>query len=251
MLKDDGTRRVVRVGDVVVRPGESTSSSVQGFLVHLHARGFTDCPRPLGLTEDGREMESVVPGEPTTKPWPAPLLSGDCLGTLGELVRRMHDAAEGFRPVGWEWKRDGHRDVGEGEIVLHGDLRPSNLMFTDGAPSAIVDFEYANPGDPRSDLAVMGFHVAPMRTDDWCRAAGFDSAPDRRARLAALVEGYGRWSPAEMVDVAVSYLDEESDRIRTRGALGHQPWQDLATGGHIGTIATMRAWIVEHRDLLC
>ena len=59
----DGGRRVVRLGDRVLRPTYPSSRSVHGLLAHLEWVGFDGAPRFLGIEPDGREALSYIPGD--------------------------------------------------------------------------------------------------------------------------------------------------------------------------------------------
>src|SRR5919204_6286210 len=92
LVKFVGALNVVeRVGDTVRRPTGPWSPAVHALLRHLDGCG---APRFLGIDDDGREILDFVDGTPG-KPGP----SGDEVPfELGRLLRRIHDAQEGFVP---------------------------------------------------------------------------------------------------------------------------------------------------------
>jgi aminoglycoside phosphotransferase (APT) family kinase protein len=58
----------------------------------------------------------------------------DQLRAVFDLLRRYHDAFEG-------------------EVICHGDFGPWNLVWRDGMPVGLIDFDFAHRGDPSEDVA--------------------------------------------------------------------------------------------------
>lgn len=152
-LAVDGVTHVVRVGDTVRRPARPFTATVQGYLEHLHSRGFTDAPTPLGYDEQGREVLSYVPGEVPLEPLPDWATEPHVLVALARLVRRLHDAARDWTPpphAVWGSIPGAHPagvvplfDVPE--LVSHQDYCPGNVVFRDRLPAALIDFDLARP----------------------------------------------------------------------------------------------------------
>ena len=85
---------------------------------------------------------------------PMPALVGEkgCFG-IGRFFRRLHDAQEGFvapEPPVWQV---GIRALLPGEVVLHGDLGPTNLLFQEGEVVGLIDWDMDYPGWGVTDLA--------------------------------------------------------------------------------------------------
>ena len=94
-------------------------------LVWYEKVGFDGAPRFLGYDEVGREIVSFVEGEPGFAPVPS---SDEVIVGVGGLLRRAHDAQKGmFAPPN--------------QVVAHMDLFWTNLIFRDGAPLALIDWE--------------------------------------------------------------------------------------------------------------
>jgi hypothetical protein len=81
----------------VRRPLRPFSLTVQAYLAHLHAAGFTGAPLPLGVDEQGREVLSFVPGEVHRHPLPQ-AAGDDVLAAQDRLIRALHQASAGWVP---------------------------------------------------------------------------------------------------------------------------------------------------------
>ena len=138
---------VVRVGDTVRRPPEPRG--VQALLRWYEQVGFDGAPRFLGVDEQGREVLSFVEGEPAFAPVPC---SDEVVAAIGRLLRRAHDAQAGFAPpadAGWL-----QRAEGQPEVVGHLDLFWTNVVFRDGLPAALIDWEIAAPAPRTLEVAL-------------------------------------------------------------------------------------------------
>jgi hypothetical protein len=81
------------------------------------------------------------------------------------------------------------------------------------------------------------------------RPVGFDSPPNRRARLAAFSRGFGA-SAVVLVDAALRAQTAEIERISRLGQAGVEPW---ATFGRRGLEAQARLeleWLVANAGAL-
>ena len=178
---------IVRVGDSVRRPLGGWSSAVHALLRHFELVGFDGAPRFLGIDDQGREILSYAEGEPGIAPVPA---GDDVVFSIGALLRRMHDAQEGFaRPLGAAWQTM----VGApraGEVICHNDLFWPNLIFRAGEVAALIDWDLASPAPRLHDVASAARFWAPLRPDEQAEAWGLPTER-RRERLRALSEGYG------------------------------------------------------------
>jgi hypothetical protein len=128
------TSGVVRVGGTVRRPTGEHSSFVHDLLLHFEASGVDGVPRYLGLDEHGREILTFVAGDTTTefkeRDW-----SLEQITAAARLLRRLHDATAGTAIAGGA------------EVVCHNDFTPMNVVFADGLPVGVFDFDQARPGE--------------------------------------------------------------------------------------------------------
>lgn len=167
---------VVRVGDTVRRPPERPE--VVALLQWYGQVGFDGAPTYCGVDELGREMLSYVEGEPGFAPVPS---SDEVVAGIGQLLRRSHDAQAGFaRPRGWE----------DGEVIIHGDLYWTNVVFRAGLPVALIDWEMAKPGTRVLEVALAATWWAGIRIDGQLVEWGI-SLDRRGERLRLLCDAYG------------------------------------------------------------
>lgn len=174
---------VHRVGDTVRKPARPTTASTQALLRHLEEVGFDGAPRALGTDDTGREVLSYVEGDAVTAPAPWWGLTDAALRSVGELLRRFHEAAAGFDPAPFEWS---HPVPGNG--IAHNDPNLDNVVFRDGRAVALIDFDLAGPGEQLWDVAAAARLWVPLRDP----ADVTDSRRGRTwARLRAFADAYG------------------------------------------------------------
>ncbi len=235
------TGRVVKVGETVRRESGPWTATVHALLAHLVAQRFP-CPRPLGLDDRGREMLSFLPGRASNWPWPPALLATEGAAKVGAFLRDYHDAVTGFAPPAPALWRQGPQALKPGQIVLHGDFGPHNLIWDGAEICGLIDFELARPGDPMEDAGFAVVRAAQLRPDAQTRSPGFVSPPDRAARLAAFAEGYG-CARSDLVDAARRAQQAEVERIVRFGGAGLEPWATFQRRGVEGLARQELAWI--------
>ena len=228
--------RVFKVGDTVRRPVGAWTPTIHALLTHLQSKGFP-CPKPLGLDVQRREVLSYLPGTCSSDPWPRALLATSGARQVGAMLRAYHDAVADFVPPEPPIWRHGPQALASGEIVVHGDFGPHNLIWSDDKLSGVIDFDIARPGRPEQDMVFAAVRAAHLRPDETATAIGFDSIPDRRSRLEAFAEGYGT-SAAEILERAYAVREAELKRIERLGGAGIEPWATFVSRG----LNTWLAW---------
>ncbi len=209
-LASEGVTHVVRVGQTVRRPLRPFTPTIQAYLAYVRSRGFTACPEPLGYDDEGREVLSYVAGDVPVEPLPAYATTRKALERLGALIRRLHDAADAWpSPADATWGGiPGVRPAGlvslfdEPELVSHMDYCPGNVVFDDGLPAALIDFDLARPTTRIADLANALYWWAPF-LDPLDRAPSLVDA-DVPARVRAFADAYGMTADqrAQVIPVA-------------------------------------------------
>ncbi len=186
----------MRIGDTVRRPLRPFSLTVQAFLAHLHAQGFDGAPTPMGVDAEGREVLSFVAGDVPREPLPDAACSDEVLVALARLIRRLHDAAQGWEPpadaVWGSILGSVHPEVKPlfttPELVSHRDYCPGNVVFRDGLPAALIDFDLARPTTRLYDIANALYWWAQL-LDPLDRAPALRDA-DVPARVALFADAY-------------------------------------------------------------
>lgn len=197
-LAGDGvTPGIVRIGGTVRRPVRPFTRTVQAYLAHLHHAGFTAAPVPLGTDDQGREVLSFVEGDVPREPLPAKTAGDDVLAALARLIRALHAASAGWTPppdaVWGSIPGTGTAALppvdGKPELVSHRDYCPGNVVFRDGLPAALIDFDLAKPTTRLYDIANALWWWAPLR-DPHDRAPAFADL-DIPHRAAVFADAYG------------------------------------------------------------
>ena len=187
---------VVRVGDTVRRPPIFATPLMRAVLVHLEEIGFDAAPRWLGLDDQGRDVLSFIEGD-TFGDCRAIVWSDEQLAASARLLRRYHDALAGS-PL-----------AGDQEVVCHGDFGPWNLIWRDGLPVCVIDFDTTRPGPRVNDVGYalwkhLNLGLVELATDEQAR----------RARI--FVGAYG----TEFGIAAAIGLAQEQAEVRFTALLG-------------------------------
>lgn len=184
----DSDRRVLRAGDTVRRPIGYWTPAVHALLNHLESVGFEDVPRVVGVDEES-EVVTFVEGQTPTRgasDW-SEWAGEEILFSVGALLRRYHDAAASFDPPAWaRWQATSGPT--SGKLVCHNDLYPGNVVFRDGAPVGIIDFDFAHPADPLWDVVVAAWHWVPLSVELMGEQVPESAWP---LRLRLFLDGYG------------------------------------------------------------
>ncbi len=214
-----GERAIRIVDGVVHRPSKPWTPTVQSLLAHLHGQGLPVL-EPLGY-DTTQECVRLVEGEAGAEDWPH-RLSLDGVRSAGALLRDVHDATADWQPPAdavWSVPHGG------GAVICHGDPKPANLAWRDGRAVGLFDWDGARPGDRLDDAAYALIWFTPFEADPAeLRRRGFSiEAADRRARIAALLDGYGWQGTFDVIDEVIRRRGQAIDEVEWLGAQGHQP----------------------------
>lgn len=243
------------MGSTVRRPVRPFTATVQAYLGHLHRRGFRDAPEAFGYDGRGREVLSYVAGDVPVQPLPDWATGVDTLVALGRLIRRLHDAAEGWVPPGDAvWGRiPGRPSAGvvplfdQPELVSHMDYCPGNVVFRDGLPAALIDFDLAKPTTRVVDLVNAMTWWAPI-AHPCDRPPGLADV-DVASRLRVLADAYGM-TGAQRRDVVPTAVRMASNAVLgMRAAAEADPvflrwWQE----GLVDSLPRRVAWLRSEVD---
>src|SRR5580704_145160 len=177
------TPGVVRVGDTVRRPLNTSSERIHRLLVHFENRGFDGAPRFLGIDQRGREILSFIDG--FAPPHNGFRLSEEGVRAGARLIRRVHDLTEGTEFAAGS------------EVACHPNLSQPNFIFRDMIPVAIIDWDMTLPGTRLVNFA--GFLWAFVHPAVY----GEGEPAARMLRVAA--DAY-RWSGPGLVDAMLTIV---------------------------------------------
>lgn len=230
---------IVRVGDTVRRATTKYSPIVHRFLKHLEAQGFEHSPRFLGLDSKRRETLSFMPG---SSEFPMDLWKNDkVLVASAKILRKFHDVSAKFGELEsdeWAFTYKGEKP---NEVICHNDFAPYNLIFNDGIPTAVIDFDLCGPGPRLRDLAYLTYWLVPLssRSDDMGHFSEHDLISGS-GRIRAICQAYGTDDYVGLLDMVLDVLNHMGDyeaavkmigqksacRLKNDGNMAH--WQKEA-----------------------
>jgi Ser/Thr protein kinase RdoA (MazF antagonist) len=198
----------VRVGDTVRRAAGPWTPTIHALLRHLRASGLSMVPEPLGIDEQGREIISLLPGPVATYP-------------LADYVLAERPDAV------WQWQA--HEPA---EVICHNDFAPYNLMFEDGEPTGVIDFDLASPGPRVWDMAYTAYRFVPLTAPENPDVAHpGDAEMQRRLSVFTSAYSYARVTPADVAAAAIANLRELVDFIVTSAEAGDAAQQVVLARG--------------------
>lgn len=211
---------VVRIGSTTRRPVRPSSPLMRDVLAHLQRSGFEAAPRWLGVDEHGRDILSWIEGDTFTE-------RSKLHPYIGDSAERILFADEQIAAAMRLLRR--YHDTFDAEVVCHGDYGPWNLVWRDGMPVGVIDFDDLHVDDASNDVAYAlrmfvsyGFAAAPP--DDLVRRT--------RSALAA----YG--STFDVPSILAQEYDAAEERCRRNG------WHR-----QLARLPVERAWLAANREL--
>ncbi|WP_234044854.1 aminoglycoside phosphotransferase family protein [Streptomyces adelaidensis] len=181
---------VFRRGELVERPAPRNARDLHAYLLELKEHGFDAAPAPVGLTADGHEQLTFIPGDVALPPFPDWAMTSSALESVGSLLRRLHETSAAVAvDTRAEWSPD-LADPEGGTMLCHNDVCPDNVVFRDGRAAALIDFDLAAPGRALWDIAMTARYWVPM-LDPESAAALYPSGLDAAERLRILADSYG------------------------------------------------------------
>ena len=216
----------VKIGDTVHRRAGPWTPAVHALLAHLHRVGFAAVPKPLGMDEQGRAVQSFLPGE-VHGGWPEPLPAWifedeTTLITAAKLLRRYHDALAGFIPPAearWRFVAPGVH-----EVICHNDWSPSNALFRGHTPVGMLDWDSAGPGGRAWDVASSAFWWVPLNPRT--TPPGLEA---KAARFTRYCTAYGDGVEKQIVfDTLLEQLLVQADFVQREADAGDPGYSKLA-----------------------
>jgi Phosphotransferase enzyme family len=224
-----GMNTVRRVGPHVIRPLGSQSPSVHRLLRYVRANGFMEGPDVVDVDGfAGTETLSYLEGETTNSPLADAFRTDDALTSAAQLLRRFHDATEGFEAhPGDRWFLPPQHPV---EVMCHGDFAPYNCVVNAGAVTGVFDFDIAHPGPRLWDIGYAAYRWAPVSTAS--DSHGFGTPAEQRRRLRLFCDAYGINDILGVVVGAQQRLSLLVETIRSLANDGHAAFGQHIAEGH-------------------
>ena len=257
VLSGGNTGLVVRVGDTVRRQRGHWTPAVHALLDHLEAVGFDGAPRALGTDAQGRDVTAYVPGVVGTL-GPGVLSpqfrTVEACRAIGAWLRAFHDAQAGFEPdPALPWRMVPGRRLEEGEVVVHQDVGTYNTVLRADGTFAVIDFDFAAPGQPVEDLAYALWSWTPLWGDRDAveREMGGVGLGERVHKFAALLEGYAADAPlrATVCDAVLARMAAQSRTLEDLAAQGDPAFVRMVAEGHAERPRRDAQWFAAHRAL--
>lgn len=250
VLKGGNENVVVQVSETVRRPVHPWTPAVHALLRHLEAVGFAESPRVRGVDDQGREVLTMIPGEVGNYPLTPAMTTEASLVSCARLLRRYHDAVavqSGWGELPWRYRDP---DPARWEVICHSDVAPYNIVYREGTPVGLIDFDVAGPGPRMWDIAYAAYRLAPLSSDPNCLAFGFSEPPDRARRLALFLDSYGLEDRTGLLEMAVTRIEGLRDDILARAAVGDPSVATHLAEDHVGSYNADLAWIAENERAL-
>lgn len=256
VLSGGNTGHVVRVGDTVRRQYGHWTPAVHALLAHLEGGGFDAAPRALGTDEHGREVVSFLEGAVGTlgpHPLAPPFRTQGACRAIGMWIRAFHEAQAGFTPdPTLPWRLVTGRALRPGEVMVHHDVGTYNTVLRGDGSFAVIDFDFAAPGDPVEDLAYALWTWTPLWDDREAvrRELGDDSLATARAKFAALLDGYGADADqrARVPGAVLTCMQEHATALEELAAAGDPAFVALVEQGTPARVRRDAAWFRAHQD---
>jgi hypothetical protein len=248
----DNRGAVVRMGDTVHRPQSSASPFVHLLLEHLAHSGFDGAPRFLGIDDEDREMLAFVPGDVPLPPRPPAdgwlWVEGSAVESVGTLLARYHNTVRSFLPPSDASWRGGPPPPFGGDLICHNDPTVGNVVFRAAQAVALLDFDYAGPGDPIWDLAIAAQHWVPLGDPVDFTDGDPSAIPDRLMRF---LRAYG--SPVDvgrLLDAVDAYLVRGRAGVAVRVEAGEPAFVEYWNAGLGDRLLRAREWLSANRHRL-
>jgi Ser/Thr protein kinase RdoA (MazF antagonist) len=209
-------------------------------------------PRPLGFDRQGREVLGYVEGEVGHYPLADYVWSAPTLARVGQFLRRLHDlSAEYEPPKDAEWQYV-FPDPARHEVIGHNDFAPYNMVFRDGNPKAIIDWDMAGPMPRLWDVAYAVYRFVPLSWGpDIASYRPFITDPQVQSmRLRHFCDAYGLEDRSDLLDMVQARLEQLCAHMLTKAGDGDIAFQKMVDEGHLALYRRDIEALEAHRGLL-
>ncbi len=237
LLSGGNVSNVYRIGDTVRRDVKPGSERIHRLLQHLESKGFEQAPKFLGIDEQNREVLSFIEGEAGNYPLKPYMWSDESLRGIAKMLRGYHDAVSDF-PIeeGWQPIDNTPEPM---EVICHNDFAVYNMIFHNGKPAGIIDFDIGAPGPRLWDIAYALYTCVPLSRlhhNEAGEAVYYDAGRDadrKKDRVRVFFAAYGVKGMEEGFLEMVLLRVEGLVKIMHRKAQeGDQAFQRMIEEGH-------------------
>ncbi len=119
--------------------------------------------------------------------------------------------------------------------MCHRDFAYYNIVFGDGEPRALIDFDLVGPGSRVRDFSYFAYRAVPLCSPQSATSGGWGQPlhVERRLRLAADTYRLGENDRLEVVDEACTWLSSAIEHLEARIAAGDPAYAQHASEGHV------------------
>ncbi|WP_246293878.1 phosphotransferase [Paenibacillus planticolens] len=184
-------------------------------------------------------ISGEVPGNkyPKLEPY---MWSDETLMGLARLLRRFHDSSQELTLNTEDRWQLSYADDAEHEVICHNDAALYNIVFQNGAPVALIDFDMAGPGPRMWDIAYTIYTSIPLASFAPDPFSGTTvayqneiHAAERRRRIHLFFESYGILVPNNLQQWILQRLIVLCDTLRNGAAAGNPAFQKMVNDGHL------------------
>jgi len=244
----DVTEGVVRVGNTVRRPHQPQSYAIAAYLDHLERQRFQGVPRYLGLDSSGRDVLTFLEGDVAGASIEDRFLGDALLASVARLVRDLHEAADGYRPVHEPFPEPATDDTIE--VVGHLDVTPQNVVVRDGLAVGLVDFDLAGETTRFRDAYNAAMHWVPLRAPE-DMTVGFDLTSQlRRLRIFADTSGWTIQQRRTLPRFGAEASARSWERMRHRAENVGGGWARMWAEGVGDLIRRREQWLLANEDAI-
>nr|WP_253944767.1 phosphotransferase [Paenibacillus sp. NEAU-GSW1] len=150
----------------------------------------------------------------------------------------------------WQLSYVGER---EHEVICHNDAALYNVVFQQGIPVGLIDFDMAGPGPRMWDIAYSLYTSVPLASfepDHSSRkTVKYQSdvhASERRQRIHLFFESYGIPVPNDLCQWIIQRLTTMCDTLRNGAAEGNLAFQKMVDEGHLAHYESEIRFVADH-----
>lgn len=198
--------QVTKEGGTVVRQCGPWSPFVHQLLQFLAAKGFTESPVLLE-TGNGFERLTFIEGQVGNYPLNQAMRSDASLLESAQLLRRFHDLTQEFEVSAGTYFLNDDLGPEPREVICHNDFAPYNCVYDGSHIVGVIDFDTAAPGNRLWDIAYAVYRFVPLVVDSHSLAMGWETPPNREARLLQFCDAYGLQDRSRLIETVIERLE--------------------------------------------